>query len=436
MLPSRAWELLAGAILSQLPAVKTSTFATGKLPQLFSFLGLALVLASYVFIPDGASFPGMAALPCVLGAALLIRYGERLELLSSSSLVFVGKVSYSLYLWHWPIFTFLGSANSMNRGVAGLISTLCATYVSWRFVETPVRNFKNFNARHAFTLLIVCSFMLAGACLFIQTTKNANGEVVRDWHGTKTWIQLEQKRDPRRSSCTLQDLAQKDSNFLLKIGDPKSPPTFALWGDSHALALMPGLDAAASEREQAGYYINLKQSLTLCSDIGGYSFNPRENREPVLQWLESRPDIVTVFLANRWGSQIRNPEDKLEIVNICHRLNKAGKHVFFVQSVPSASRLGVRLLSWGIRVPQRLVTVDESAYDNGVNRTGENLLLNELARDGCATALPVNKAFFSQGRYHTGTETHSLYVDDNHLNREGATRAMRFVASLVWPITH
>jgi len=277
------------------------------------------------------------------------------------------------------------------------------------------------------------SATLVCICLFIETIHDKNGDLPKVWRGVKTWTELEKKRDPRRSSCEFEDLARGNKDVLIKIGDQKASPSFALWGDSHALAFLAGVDTVAAQSEKAGFFINLKQSLTLNDCIGAYPFNPRKDREPVLRWLENRSDIINVILVNYWTLQIRNEEDIQEIIAICERLKKCGKHVFLMQSLPGPNVIGLRLLSWGFHPKPSMLKVDEQPYDSQMEATGEKRLLSELTSRSIATALPVQRAFFSGG-YASGTETQSFYLDNDHVNRIGAIKAMEYVAPIIWTI--
>jgi peptidoglycan/LPS O-acetylase OafA/YrhL len=145
---TRAWELLLGTILSLklFPAIRSVS-----LRNLGTIAGLALILISVHCYTSATPFPGLAALvPCV-GAALIIGVGESGTsavgaLLSWRPVVFIGLISYSLYLWHWPIIVFknmgafsgTGSSHRLNMMIISLSSMVVAS-ISWRFVERPFR---------------------------------------------------------------------------------------------------------------------------------------------------------------------------------------------------------------------------------------------------------------------------------------------------------
>lgn len=106
LLPTRAWELASGCLLA-LCTCNRPTIASLKFRWLATG-GLVAIIASYLFVSGDSGFPGLLALPPVIGAILVIAFsaaegGTAKSLLSFSPMVYIGKISYSLYLWHWPV---------------------------------------------------------------------------------------------------------------------------------------------------------------------------------------------------------------------------------------------------------------------------------------------------------------------------------------------
>ena len=144
--PFRAWEFLLGTLL-----------AVGAVPRLghrvarefLAAFGLVLIVWSVVTYSEALPFPGLNALVPCLGAALLIWLGGGEQqtivgrLLSSAPLVFIGLLSYSIYLWHWPLFVFARYIVMQDLSLPAQVSLVLATfplsYLSWRYVELPVR---------------------------------------------------------------------------------------------------------------------------------------------------------------------------------------------------------------------------------------------------------------------------------------------------------
>ncbi|MCU0484381.1 MAG: acyltransferase [Chloroflexi bacterium] len=144
-LPTRAWQLAAGGLL----AIGAGALARLPGPPMaaLGWMGLAAVLAAPAMLDASVAYPGVAALLPTLGAAALIAAGERRHgpagLLSLAPVRFLGRISYSLYLWHWPILVLpaIAAGTSLEPGTRlglVLLSVLVAT-LSWAFVEEPFR---------------------------------------------------------------------------------------------------------------------------------------------------------------------------------------------------------------------------------------------------------------------------------------------------------
>jgi peptidoglycan/LPS O-acetylase OafA/YrhL len=141
MLPTRAWELLAGAIIAVAPLR-----AGSAIRQFIAAVGLAAILLAVLILGEGMPFPGFGALLPVIGTAMVIASAEGTatgRLLSLPPLRMIGLISYSLYLWHWPILTFarftFGTQLTTGVTVACVALSLLIAWVSWRFVEAPFR---------------------------------------------------------------------------------------------------------------------------------------------------------------------------------------------------------------------------------------------------------------------------------------------------------
>ncbi|HVU38876.1 MAG TPA: acyltransferase family protein [Opitutales bacterium] len=419
MLPCRAWELLAGAILSQWRPVGAGRFA-----GLYRGAGFILIVIPYIFYTEQTLFPGFAALPSVLGTMLLIRYGNEGwggKLLTCPPAVGVGRVSYSLYLWHWPIFVILGSDSSAMRAAIGLAGAGVASYLSWRLVERPVRQNKAFGPRQTFTMMVACNAMLAVVCWLGLQFQSKNGGLPETFNGVTTWMGATRAQ---KYTCDLKDLEAGEKSLLIPIGKAEAQPTFVLWGDSHALALLPGMDLTAREQDQAGLFIDVKN--VVCDPTE----EARRDREPVLRWLEERPDIHRVFLANYWLKFIGTEAGVDETIEVVARLHDAGKQVYIFQTAPTPNLRAVQFLSWGFRAPQSSLRTAAKFYE--AETTLQRELAEKLTQRHLATILPLNAAFLDNGSYMTATASLSYYADANHLNRAGSIKAMEFLAPMIW----
>ena len=172
LLPSRAWELSAGAILAQL------TLAHGRpthalLGRLMPGLGLALLVGSLLYFDDDVRHPSLITVAPVLGTMLIIgfaRPGEPVtRLLSSRPFVGIGLISYSLYLWHYPLFAFariLSDDGKLSNGLSAaiLLASAVLAVVGYFLIETPIRSKRRFRFRLVGPSLgIVATVLVAGS---------------------------------------------------------------------------------------------------------------------------------------------------------------------------------------------------------------------------------------------------------------------------------
>lgn len=232
----RAWELLIGGLVAEANLVRKSS------SHLLGGIGLAAIAASALLFDRAMPFPGMLALLPVAGAALVIVSPNALTnrlLLSSRPAVLLGLISYPLYLWHWPLLTYLGI---LRHGVPNFLeiwgAILAATVLSiltFRFIEQPIRNRRDVVPSLSIAL---CSAGMIGTAIVISAGV--------PWR-FPTELQA------IASVSTDDNPAFKDRCFLEAPGSgfdagciaPGDEPLLVLWGDSNSAALYPALAEAA-----------------------------------------------------------------------------------------------------------------------------------------------------------------------------------------------
>jgi peptidoglycan/LPS O-acetylase OafA/YrhL len=247
---TRTWELLAGSLLAYGTIPRMPRF----LREFGMFAALLLLLVSSVKFHPGLAFPGyFAVIPCAATVALIAIGGLGpsvvRDLLSSTPFVWVGKISYSLYLWHWPIFVYYqlvrGTALSAPEGLALILVSIFSAYLSWRYVEQPFRQRKILATRAAlwqgagaaYAVLIIASASLSYGAAHLQ--KN-------DANRFASYLDYDDAPVYRRGVCFLighiNHLSDFDRDTCLKPSPDK--PNILLIGDSHAADLWSGLSAA------------------------------------------------------------------------------------------------------------------------------------------------------------------------------------------------
>ncbi|PID48757.1 MAG: acyltransferase [Proteobacteria bacterium] len=168
LLPSRAWELMLGALTALYLRYRSQP--SGWLGQVGSLLGLAMIILGIFWLHTGLPFPGVYALLPTVGSVLIILFAAPSNgigrLLAWPPLVWIGLVSYSAYLWHQPLLVF-SRIYWLDEPASGwriliLVLTLLLAWLSWRFIEQPIRQRQRFSRRFIFTLAIVGSLIFIG----------------------------------------------------------------------------------------------------------------------------------------------------------------------------------------------------------------------------------------------------------------------------------
>jgi peptidoglycan/LPS O-acetylase OafA/YrhL len=179
LMPTRAWELIVGALVALAFYAKNNIALPAKFSALPGLIGLALIIAPAFTYHEEIVFPGLAALPPVLGTALILAFARAgtpaARLLSLRPLVGLGLVSYSTYLWHQPVFVFtrFSSLESLADGfyLGLIIISFMLAALTWRYVEQPFRRPGNFSRLAIFTMAAGVSFLvvaIAGVTLLYK----------------------------------------------------------------------------------------------------------------------------------------------------------------------------------------------------------------------------------------------------------------------------
>ncbi|MEL0238323.1 MAG: acyltransferase family protein [Gammaproteobacteria bacterium] len=295
LLPTRGWELLVGVFAAFYLKYNTH-LKSHTLNQVFSMLGFGMIVYSIIAFDKTTPFPSFYALIPTIGTGLLIlctvprTYIHKL--LSLNSIVRIGLISYSAYLWHQPLLAFaraiLGDVSDPTL-ISLCIASLAMAWFSWRFVEGPFRN-KNQTTRKfifTFSILGMTAFSLIGI-----STHFSNGFLNRfseEEQKILSFKSYDYRFNYREGVCFLKP-EHKDF-FKKECFSGKN----LIWGDSHAAALSYGL------RE-----INSFSQLTSsgCPPIINQYFPTRpfclEINNRVLEYVK-KGSFTEIYLHSNWS---------------------------------------------------------------------------------------------------------------------------------------
>ena len=302
--PFRAWEFLLGTLL-----------AVGAVPQLghrvarelLAALGLALIVWSVVTYSEALPFPGLNALaPCV-GAALLIWLGGEQEtfvgrVLSTPPLVFIGLLSYSIYLWHWPLFVFahyiLMQDLAWSAKVALVLATFPLSYLSWRYVELPVRRGSYWKGWR----IIIAGAAATAASLGLGYAAIATGGLPGRIDPEILALKAHRPEADNRNECHNVSEVRVNVSDLCIRGATSTAPSFVLVGDSHAYAISAGVFAAAARAGLSGYQFTANSFRPL-PGVEAEKRGGDELTAGFIEFLREHPALRTVVLAGYWEWQ-------------------------------------------------------------------------------------------------------------------------------------
>ena len=257
MILSRSWELNIGVLLALYLAKTGPITCSRPIRETISFAGLGMILACFATFGVDTPFPSYTALLPCLGTAFLLFANSPPpnsdasptllhRLASLPPLVFLGQISYSLYLWHWPVFVFyhhitLRDMTLIDKGIGIGLSLVFAT-ISWKWVEQPIR--KGTFLKSTRPLFFATGGAVAVMIAIGLSFSERNGlpdrfspEVLSMTHDPSTHYRIR-----------AWDYYQKHKTFpTLGASPEEAERQMLIWGDSHALALLPLLEELALE---------------------------------------------------------------------------------------------------------------------------------------------------------------------------------------------
>ena len=343
--PLRAWELILGGllVLGVFPKISNKIFANG-----LSLLGISSILASIFIFSTNTPYPGVAAVLPTLGAFLIIYSGNEYKtfvgnFLSWRPIVFIGLISYSLYLWHWPVVVFakyyLIKPLSAGQEILIFLLTFLLSLISWHWVEKPFRNHTAFSQKSIFAFglstIVILSFLGGGISLLQGLPQRFAADLVIDEKMNRN--NLEESvlaKDAKSRELTDVDFVNSlsEASFTV-LGSADQKKSFAVIGDSHSGVLASGLDILAKNIKVSG----LLSSSSDCPFLFGMNTNfakkCAEYNNRLLVFLEAHPEIHTVFLAADWhvyAMRIENP-DALELLLPVGQEPDGQKDILFFQ---------------------------------------------------------------------------------------------------------
>lgn len=424
-MPSRIWELAIGGGINFIPPVAIKRRWVREIISGLAITGLFWCAFAY---SAETTFPGVAALIPCLGSAILIAVHRDAETvvsrwLSSRALVGIGLVSYSLYLWHWPVISIyknaVGSRFELEEVevVALLAGSLILAALSYRFVEQPFRKFPaGQGLLRPLLSATACSAVLASSALLVSYF---DGFPARLPERGRVFLAAKNSR----SFIEEVTLAEALTGVFPSVAGTKEGVSCLLWGDSHAMALAPGV-AAACDVHGTQMFMATHSSTAPIKNYrspGKYSLggdSPAFN-EAVLSFVREE-SCRYVIIAGVWGAYAEDSHFAANLRQTLFEITSCGCRVAMVLDVPSydydlpdACALAVMR---GERLPAKVSGPEYELKQGYANR-----LIAEICSEFQAASVidPGVLLRDEQGGWNYLAGDSLLYRDNSHLSTEG-----------------
>ena len=446
---SRAWELLAGAICALISHNHVIRSERGYIAD----IALAVLIACMMAWSDTFTHPGYLTIIPVIATCVLILFSNRNSLtykfLSLQPMVFIGLISYSLYLWHQPIFAFLRiksiGALSIDKVILAISLTFIFAFLSYRLIEVPFRNKARFNRQFIFsTSSISLAFFLSIGMLSYYT-----GGLEQRFSSLKSY-ENSIENSPKRQAC------HASNDYYINPDDACSysgeKVTWAVFGDSHAVEPAYALSELMQEQN-----IGLTHhSFSSCPPALNYVLKGKSKctqwLNETLNFLEHNEQIETVLIAFRYSVAIYGdnvnffPEipdkvildieskkelsdsEKLAIYwqsleEIITRLLASNKKVILLEPIPELpTHIGRAVSAFSIFGDSTLVDLNASTSKAYYQSRHEYILkkLRSLQQHDNLILVNVYDLLCHETGCPATIGNVALYFDDDHLSVEGS----------------
>jgi hypothetical protein len=438
LIHTRAWELLLGSVVALglvPPPARTWQRETA------SALGLLAIAVAVLLFSDKTPFPGYAALLPCLGASLVIWAGGGTAVaraLSFAPVVFVGLISYSLYLWHWPLIVFAKLLLVQPFTPLQQLLLICVatalSVLTWRFVETPFR-------RHRGVARLTRKTVFAGGALSVGALA-MSAALLMSTQGMPSRFPAEilslsaaaHDASPKRQACHFDGTLAGDFDKSCIFGAPVAPTTI-VYGDSHGAELAVALGTLAEARHES------VRELTAsgCPPAVGFTYPskgecPLYNAKMIEHLVALAPaTIVIASNAVAWTHEYAT-EFTQGLQTALRALSSAGHRVIvFGQVPPHPNQLPVPATL--ARRAMLGAKPDTYAFRPDMKALRQlDATLASIASAAGATYISLLPTLCDANECKAAMDGAVLYFDDNHLTVAGEKLiAAKLLAPVLWP---
>ncbi|RYZ88320.1 MAG: acyltransferase, partial [Proteobacteria bacterium] len=319
LLPTRLWELAAGGLLASQGRGAWARICSNRwIGQVLPWLGLATCVYGFLKFDAHTTFPSYRALIPVLGTLLIVGSGERsflAKVLSHPKVVYVGLISYPLYLWHWPLISFAYIFYNKENLPSSIVWILFAlsfviAAATYEWLEKPLKRLPLTKYKIGNVVLSLFGVGIIGSTIWSLRglpSRFAEVENLRSSH-----LRFSATEETQINSECIKALFPIE---MCAITEPSKLPTVVILGDSHANHFFPGLQ---------DYYSKSGDNLALLAKSGtpplvGVVSQRAEDSSlgDVFEFISRSPNVHTVILAAFWGNYFE--ESGVQVSNLLYK---------------------------------------------------------------------------------------------------------------------
>ncbi len=445
---TRFWELMCGSLLAWLMVYKKETLYEIKsdidvwltavfheksknsegssINNLSSLIGMLLIVYGCVRIEKNLDFPGVWSLIPVLGSVLIILSGQQAwinkHILASRILVWIGLISFPLYLWHWLLLSLTriiqGDTPDITIRIVTIFISILIALVTYKFIEIPIRSGDHGKHKTVTLLLIMIIIGFVGYITYKQNGFDFRNDVYAEgrYNGDIGHVKYLKHMSDKYFLCTPEEIANNAPVEFEHIRCMQSMPAqrvdVALIGDSHAEHLFVGIADALPDKNVA-YYIRSSPPFMNNPDF-----------KKIYATLAEMTSLKTVVLTMHWISKIDQvPADSTldsELIKIIDFLSGAGKNIYLIDDVPTFPFDPTKCVGRFrftndtlCNIPYSLARIQKNVYINHLNH-----VVNERP---FVQVLSVEKYICEHENCSMLNGNLLLYRDAHHLNINGSS---------------
>ncbi|PCJ40687.1 MAG: acyltransferase [SAR86 cluster bacterium] len=446
LMPGRGWQFALGGIIFLLIHTKTSCFHNKNYDQIFKLagpLGLACILLALLYLDEKVVYPGFHALLPSLGTGLILLAGASnasqiiTRTLSRKWMQKIGDLSYSWYLWHWPILVLGGvifPSPAMGLNLSLIIISLLLAQITYTLIESPLRHLRLFSIKPALT--VCASFVLMLSALFIVKTWET--KVFSEAQNPQQITFLEVRSNlPMIYQSGCDDWYQNARVLACVFGDQNAEHTAVLIGDSVGAQWFSGL---ATPLINAGwrFIVYTKSSCPIVDEsiyydrIGMIYEVCQEWRDNVLSNVNQfSPDLI--FIGNSAEYDYTTQQWNEGTQRVLTKLTPALKHLFIIPGTHNLPFDGPGCLARKSWQPDFLAKITSCTYQPEINSASDMMAGISLAAASFSNVslLDLNAIVCPNGICKAEANNEIVYRDNQHLTDQFVSSHRNEIAAMI-----